>query len=151
MNEPTKSRDVSALIALVNAMIEYWKEIARRNFVLKRHAAFAQIIYQDAPVCDIDTRDLRHANSHIALFPEQMANRRGDVARRQHGSRDLIEQRLKEMVIRAVNQRHANRRVSQGAGGGQSSETAADDHHMRQLTLRHDLRSSAVSSPPLTD
>jgi hypothetical protein len=33
MNEPTKSRDVSALIALVNAMIEYWKEIARRNFV----------------------------------------------------------------------------------------------------------------------
>jgi len=32
MNEPTKSRDVSALIALVNAMIEYWKEIARRNF-----------------------------------------------------------------------------------------------------------------------
>jgi hypothetical protein len=32
MNEPTKSRDVLALIALVNAMIEYWKEIARRNF-----------------------------------------------------------------------------------------------------------------------
>ncbi len=33
MIEPNKSRDVSALIALVNAMIEYWKEIARRNFV----------------------------------------------------------------------------------------------------------------------
>jgi len=33
MNEPNKSRDVSSLIALVNAMIEYWKEIARRNFV----------------------------------------------------------------------------------------------------------------------
>ena len=33
MDEPNKSRDVSALIALVNAMIEYWKEIARRNFV----------------------------------------------------------------------------------------------------------------------
>jgi len=32
MNDPNKSRDVSALIALVNAMIEYWKEIARRNF-----------------------------------------------------------------------------------------------------------------------
>jgi len=32
MNEPNRSRDVSALIALVNAMIEYWKEIARRNF-----------------------------------------------------------------------------------------------------------------------
>ena len=27
MNEPTKSRDVSALIAFVNAVIEYWKEI----------------------------------------------------------------------------------------------------------------------------
>ncbi len=27
MDEPNKSRDVSALIALVNAMIEYWKEI----------------------------------------------------------------------------------------------------------------------------
>jgi len=33
MNEPTESRNVLALIALVNAMIEYWKEIARRNFV----------------------------------------------------------------------------------------------------------------------
>ncbi|HKR59738.1 MAG TPA: hypothetical protein VJS64_08375 [Pyrinomonadaceae bacterium] len=33
MNEPKKTRDISALIALVNAMIEYWKEIARRNFV----------------------------------------------------------------------------------------------------------------------
>jgi hypothetical protein len=33
MNEPNKSRDVSALIASVNAMVEYWKEIARRNFV----------------------------------------------------------------------------------------------------------------------
>jgi hypothetical protein len=33
MNEPSKSRDVLALIAFVNAMIEYWKEIARRNFV----------------------------------------------------------------------------------------------------------------------
>jgi hypothetical protein len=31
--EPNKSRDVLALIALVNAMIEYWKEIARSNFV----------------------------------------------------------------------------------------------------------------------
>jgi len=33
MNESNKSRDVSPLIALANAMIEYWKEIARRNFV----------------------------------------------------------------------------------------------------------------------
>jgi hypothetical protein len=33
MGESTESRDVLALIALVNAMIEYWKEIARRNFV----------------------------------------------------------------------------------------------------------------------
>ena len=33
MRKPNKSRDVLALIALVNAMIEYWKEIARRNFV----------------------------------------------------------------------------------------------------------------------
>jgi len=32
MHEPNKSRDVLALIALVNEMIEYWKEIARRNF-----------------------------------------------------------------------------------------------------------------------
>lgn len=34
MNEPDKSRDVSALIVLVNARIERWKEIARRNFAI---------------------------------------------------------------------------------------------------------------------
>jgi hypothetical protein len=32
MNQPNKSRDVSALIALVNSMIEHWKEIARKQF-----------------------------------------------------------------------------------------------------------------------
>ena len=33
MDEPNKSRDVSVLNTLVNEMIEYWKEIARTNFV----------------------------------------------------------------------------------------------------------------------
>ena len=77
------------------------------------------------------------ANSHIALFPKQMANRRGDVARRQRGSRDLVEQRLKEVVIRPVNQSDANRCVPQGAGRGEPAETTAHDHHMWQWMLRH--------------
>jgi hypothetical protein len=32
MNQPDRSREVSALIALVNSIIEHWKEIARKQF-----------------------------------------------------------------------------------------------------------------------
>jgi hypothetical protein len=32
MNKPSESHDVLELVALVKAMIDYWKEIARRNF-----------------------------------------------------------------------------------------------------------------------
>jgi hypothetical protein len=74
--------------------------------------------------------DLGHRHRHIALAPEQMTDRRGDVARRQRGRRHLIEQRLKEMMIRPVDHRDADRRVPQGARGGQSSEAAAHDDHM---------------------
>ena len=31
MNKPTGSRDVSKLIALITAMIEYWKEISTKK------------------------------------------------------------------------------------------------------------------------
>jgi ubiquinone/menaquinone biosynthesis C-methylase UbiE len=58
MNEPTKSRDVSALIALVNAMIEYWKGIARRNFA-KAHP--------QADPCELDVEFLGLPGERIPL------------------------------------------------------------------------------------
>jgi hypothetical protein len=45
MNEPSKFRGVLALIGLVNAMIEYWKGIARSNFV-KAHPQAEPTVFE---------------------------------------------------------------------------------------------------------
>ena len=52
---------------------------------------------------------------------------------REPGHRHLIEQRLKQVVIRAIDQRDAHRLALELARHVQSAETAADDHDMRQI------------------
>jgi hypothetical protein len=78
----------------------------------------------------VHSSDLGHRYRHVALAPEQMADRRGDVARRQCGRRHLIQQRLEEVMIRPVNNRDADGRVPQGARSGQAPKTAAHDDHV---------------------
>src|SRR4051812_10866045 len=61
--------------------------------------------------------------------PYQPADRREDVGRRQRRGRDLIEQRLEDMVIGAVDERDVDRRIAQLTRGVQPAEAATDDHH----------------------
>jgi hypothetical protein len=58
---------------------------------------------------------------------QNLANRQGDLARRQNGGRHLIEQRLKGMVIFTINQRHFDSFLAEQSCRSQSAEPAADD------------------------
>ena len=80
--------------------------------ILKRRVRPSKIVDEHVAASGIHSGDLCHGHCHVALATEQMPDRRGDVTRCQHGSRDLIEQRLEEVMIRSVNKQYANRRVS---------------------------------------
>ncbi len=47
-------------------------------------------------------------HAHVELLAEQAAHRRGDVARGEPRGRHLIEQRLEQVVVVAVDQRHGD-------------------------------------------
>ena len=62
------------------------------------------------------------STSTFCLVPQNAANRRGDVARAQAGRRDLVEQRLKKVMISPVDERELHGRLGQRLRGGQPTE-----------------------------
>ena len=64
----------------------------------------------------------------VLLVAQHPPDRRGDVARRQRRRRDLVQQRLEEMVVVAVDQRDADRRARERPRRVEAAEAAADDH-----------------------
>src|SRR5947209_14369208 len=79
----------------------------------------------------IDPHDFREEHLGIRLLSDEPPNGRADVSRRERRRRYLIEERLKNMVIRAVDNRDVDRRMFQRAGCVESSEPAANDDYAR--------------------
>jgi hypothetical protein len=84
------------------------------------------------PRC-VDTLRLTKHDPDVRLPPEDPANGRRDVARRQPGGRDLIEQRLKHVVIAPIQDRDLYRLSSQRTRRVQAAEAAADNQHTGHL------------------
>jgi hypothetical protein len=70
----------------------------------------------------------------VLLLAQHLADRRRDLALGQDPGRDLIEQRLEQVVRGAVDQRDLDRRVPQRPGREQPAEPRPDDHHTMHLT-----------------
>ena len=60
-----------------------------------------------------------------------------DFRRGEAGSRDLIKQRLKEMMIGAVDESDARVRIAEMFAEGQPSETGPQDNDMPRAFVRH--------------
>src|ERR1700685_716892 len=78
-------------------------------------------------IFQIEAGDLRHQNFSIFSMPENRTNGSRNLSRRKSSGRHLIEQRLKCVVVLAVDQRDGDRRAAQRLSGGQAAESAADD------------------------
>ena len=103
----------------------------RDDEIVVRHLDLPEVRLHDAAL-DVDAVDLRHQHRRVRVLAQQPPNRRRDVARRQHGRRHLIEQRLEEMVVRAVEQRDVDvRRCCSPRAASEPREAAADDHDAR--------------------
>jgi len=64
-------------------------------------------------------------------MPENPADRRRDVAGRQRGGGDLIEERLKDVVVVAIDKGDADGRSRERSCRIQTAEPAADDDYVQ--------------------
>ena len=88
---------------------------------------------QDAFPRMIDAIDLIANNAGRAMALEKLANRLGDVGRRQRRSRHLIEQRHEQIVVVAIDDSHPDRLAADRPRAGKAAEARADNHHMGRL------------------
>ena len=120
-----------------------------------------KIIMQLAPVVAPDDSrvgdDLARLGEQdfgVPLRVQQPADRRRDVGRRERRRRDLIQQRLEDVMIRPIDHRDVYGGIAQGACGVQSTKSATDDDnlgqaHARQITRRENiLPSRGACLPP---
>jgi len=93
--------------------------------VAEYHAAFRGIY----------VHGLGEQHFRVFLPPQNLPQRRSDVGRRQRSRRDLIQQRLKKMVIAAVDQGDVHRGVLERARDAEAAESSPDDDNF--VTIRH--------------
>ena len=98
------------------------------------------------PGIDIDRLHFGQDHFHIFTFAQDAPDGRRDVGRRKRGRRDLVEEGLKKMIIRPVDDRDTNIFAGQSLGCLKSPETAADDYEMRLVVLR--LHAQQRPTPP---
>ena len=87
--------------------------------------------------CDVDRGHVGQLHGRVLLALQDVASRRSDLSRREDPGRDLVQQRLEEMVVRPVDQRQLDRRVAEKPGREKSAESGADDHDSVRDGARH--------------
>ena len=130
---------VMAEIGMPRAGGENERVIGQRVAVIEQHALARGV---DAGHRGEQRRDL-------LAVAQQIADRPGDLGGCQRGGRDLIEQRLEQMMVAAVDQRDADRRAREPKRRFQSAEAGADDDNAMRLCGR--AARSSWRAPPVSD
>ncbi len=85
----------------------------------------------------VDRRDLAHQHARIRLPAHQVAHRPGDLGRRQAGRRHLVQERLEEVVVLAIDQRDVDGLAPQALRDGKAGKSGPDDNDSRFMTVSH--------------
>jgi hypothetical protein len=93
---------------------------------------FAAVGAHDHPARWIDRRNLGEQHLHVALAAQHPADGRGDVAGRQTGRRHLIQERLEQMMIAAIDECNAYVAPPERLRSVQTAETTSDDDDVRR-------------------
>jgi hypothetical protein len=111
--------------------------------VVGQRRRLSQGVDRQRPPGGVDVDDLTEQDTRVAVVAQHVADRRGDVAFGEHARGDLVEQRLEEVVVGAVDDHHLDLGAAQGVGGEEPGEAAADDDH-----AVHDSPLARVRDPP---
>ena len=123
--EPGRERRplVVAEIAGARARRHHQVVVGKRRAVVEPHGARG----------DVDARHLGEQHGDVALAVQRRADRIRDVRRRQPRHRHLVQQRLEQVVVQAIDHRHLDGaavvRRTERLGRRQPAEPGADDDH----------------------
>ena len=90
----------------------------------------------DAARGGVDCDDFIHQHFSVALVAQDGADGLSDVGRRKHCQRDLIEQRLKGVVIAAIDYGDVDRQACEPFCSVKAGKARADDDHSRPTSRR---------------
>ena len=93
-------------------------------------AAAIQRLDREAARAEIDGDDLAEHDAGVPLVAQHVAHRRRDVALGEDPRRDLVEQRLEQVVVGPVDERDVDVGAPQPPGGEEPAEAATDDRHL---------------------
>jgi hypothetical protein len=88
---------------------------------------------QYGATCRIDAGHRVEDHRCVRLSRENAADGRGNVGRRQGRSRNLVQKRLKEVIIAPVDHRHVRRDAAQPQRSAEPAETRADHDDFRPV------------------
>jgi hypothetical protein len=85
----------------------------------------------------------------VGAFSEEMPNRPGDLRYCERRGRDLVEKRLKQVMISSIDKRDANWRAGETSDCFQAAKSGADNDHVRTARNRAggSLKPGGVSQP----
>ncbi len=101
----------------------------REHQVVEGQAALA--VDEHRMAGPIDAGDPAELDRGVGLAAQDRADRPGDVGGRQGGGRDLVEQRLEQMVVALIDHGHLDRLAGEPPRRIQAAEAGAHDHHAR--------------------
>src|SRR5207249_5419369 len=73
---------------------------------------------------------------HVAVPPHHLPERLSHITRRKRRGRHLVQQRLEQMMVPAVDQRDRHGLAPERLGGVEAAKSTPDDHHVRLLYCR---------------
>ena len=90
----------------------------------------------DDPPLEVEAGDLHELDPHVLGPAQDVSQRWGDLTGRQDPRRHLVQQRLEQVVVAAIEQRHVDGKVGQEPACGEPAEPATDhDDAVPRLTV----------------
>jgi hypothetical protein len=76
---------------------------------------------------EIEAGHIGELDAHVLVLAQYVPQRHRDLAGRKNSGAHLIQERLEEVVVASVDERHVDRHVAEEPARGKSTESAADD------------------------
>ena len=96
-----------------------------------------EAVHLDDASLQIEAQHFAQQDFDVGVLGEDVANGRGDLSRRNTGSRHLVQQRLEGVMILAIEQRDLHRQTRQRLSSLQAAKAAADDDDPRTSIRIH--------------
>src|SRR5262249_62409292 len=96
--------------------------------VVESDALSVRRVDEHASAVYVDTDGLAEDHRGVELPSQDVANRRGDLPGAQDRRRDLIQERLEQVVVLPIDQDDPDIGVPERLRGGQAAETTPHDH-----------------------